>query len=475
MNISCPRLVVAALRGGGGKTTISLGLIAAWRRQGHRVVPFKKGPDYIDAGWLSLAAGRSCFNLDTYMMSREKVLASLALRSARNADLCLIEGNRGLYDGTDESGTHSTAELAKLINSPVILVVDCTKVTRTLAAIVLGLKQFDPAVSIRGVVLNHVATSRQEALVRSTVENYTGLPVLGAIPRIRGENLPQRHLGLVPVQEHPETKRVCDMLADLAEKHINLDQLLELAGKAQPKSAPDLLWPQPAPESKSRVKIGVIRDSAFQFYYPENLEFLEKIGAELITFSALSEGKLPEIDALYLGGGFPETHAELLAGNEDLRIALLKAAKAGLPVYAECGGLVYLGRELIYKGKVFPMTGFFPVTFGLEARPRGHGYTILEAVETNPFYTPGQELIGHEFHYSHPLEYDPGQLKLALKVKRGFGFDQGMDGLTKQNVLGMYTHLHALGNTTWAEALVQRAAEFRAARDAKMKREVNVS
>ncbi|MBW2624141.1 MAG: cobyrinate a,c-diamide synthase [Deltaproteobacteria bacterium] len=465
--MSCPRLVVAALRGGGGKTTISLGLTAAWRRQGCRVIPFKKGPDYIDAGWLAQAAGRPCFNLDTYMMPLERILGSLAKRSSQNSCLCLIEGNRGLYDGTDESGTHSTAELAKLVHAPVILVVDCTKVTRTLAAIILGLMHFDPDVSICGVVLNHVATARQEALVRSTIEQYTGLPVLGAVPRIRGKNLPERHLGLVPVQEHPETRRVCEMLADLAEKHIDLDRLREMAGKAQPISAPASLWPEPAPEQRGKVKIGVIRDAAFQFYYPENLEYLERIGAELITFSALSGNTLPEVDGLYLGGGFPETHAELLSGNQNLRKAILKAGEEGLPIYAECGGLVYLGRELIYKDKKYPMTGFFPVTFGLETRPQGHGYTILEAVEANPFFPAGQELVGHEFHYSHPLDYDSDRVNLALKVKRGYGFDRGMDGLTRQNVLGTYTHLHALGNTVWAEALVKRAAEFRADRTSK--------
>jgi len=463
VNVSYPRLAVAALRGGGGKTTISMGLLAAWRSKGRRLVPFKKGPDYIDAGWLARAAQFPCFNLDAYLMTAEKVMQSFTGRVGRDLDGALIEGNRGLYDGTDEAGTNSTAALAKLLGAPVVLVVDCTKATRTLAAVVLGCLHFDPAVHIGGVILNQVATSRQEALVRSTIEAETGLSILGAVPRARDQFLPERHLGLIPPQEHPAGGVVIKTLADLAQKHLDLERLWELA-----LSAPDLdyspgLWPGPAPEPRGQVKIGVIRDSAFQFYYPENLELLERLGAQLVTFSALSMAVMPEVDALYLGGGFPETHAEILAGNEGLRRELYRAAAAGLPIYAECGGLMYLGREMVVKEKTYPMAGVFPVTFGLESRPQGHGYTILKAVKSNPFYAAGHELVGHEFHYSRPLKYEPSEVNLVFEVRRGYGFDRGLDGLAVNNVLGTYTHLHALGTTRWAEALIDLAFKHKEA------------
>jgi cobyrinic acid a,c-diamide synthase len=457
-----PRLVPAALRGGSGKTTISLGLIAAWRDQGRRIAPFKKGPDYIDAGWLAQAAGAPCYNLDPYFMSPETIVDSFARRSA-GADIALIEGNRGLYDGTDAAGTYSTAELAKLLRAPVVLVIHCTKATRTLAAIALGCKVFDPEVELAGVILNEVATGRHEKVIREAIENYAGLPVLGAIPRVGTTDLPERHLGLVPHQEHPRAKQVLDLLGGLVRDYCDLERIRTIAENAPPLEAPDApIRPVVAPSSV-KVKVGVIRDSAFQFYYPENLEALERLGAELVVFSSLDASILPEVDALYLGGGFPETHAELLAQNVGLRDSIRRAVECGLPVYAECGGLMYLGQSLVLKGNTYPMAGVYPVSFSLEEKPQGHGYTRARADRENPYYPLGAELIGHEFHYSRPLDYDPARVNLVLEVSRGHGFDRGRDGLLSHNCLAMYTHLHALGNAAWAEALVRLAVERRSA------------
>jgi len=473
VNRACPRLVVAALRGGCGKTTLSLALISAWREQGLRIIPFKKGPDYIDAGWLAQAAGSQCYNLDPYLMSPEQLRRSFAFRTARGVDGAVIEGNRGLYDGTDRAGTYSTAQLAKLLDVPTILVLDCTKVTRTLAAVVLGCRQFDPEVRLAGVILNQVGTSRQEALIRSTIEESTGMPVLGAVPRVRDQDLPERHLGLIPHQEHPKAQSVLKLLSEMAFKYIDLDRLWQTA-----LSAPHLQgeamspWPSPPSRTKSQVSIGVIRDSIFQFYYPENLEALERLGARLVVFSSLSSSDLPEVDALYLGGGFPETQAEVLARNEGLRSSIRRAAESGLPIYAECGGLMYLGRALLLKDKAYPMAGVFPVSFGLEERPQGHGYTIVRADRPNPFYPTGQELVGHEFHYSRPVDYDSKEVNLVFAVKRGAGFDHGRDGLVVNNVLGTYTHLHALTSNLWAEALVDRAAKFSGDRNRPGRQEV---
>lgn len=462
MNRPCPRLVVAALRGGCGKTTLSLGLIRAWRKQGRRIISFKKGPDYIDAGWLARAAEYPCYNLDPYLMSRKQVWRSFAYRTGQGLDGAVIEGNRGLFDGTDQAGTYSTAQLAKLLKSPIVLIVDCTKATRTLAAVVLGCQKFDPELSLGGVILNQVATARQETLVRSTIEAATGVPVMGAVPRVRDQDLPERHLGLVPHQEHPKAASVLDRLGDLASGHLDLDRIWKLAA-----SAPDIQeepaspWLAPDPSPRKQVRVGIMRDSIFQFYYPENIEALERLGAKTVIFSSLSASALPEIDALYLGGGFPETHAEILARNEDLRGDIRRAAEAGMPIYAECGGLMYLGRNLLLNGNSFPMAGVFPVSFGLEPRPQGHGYTIVRADAANPFFAPGREMTGHEFHYSRPVDYDPSEVNLIFDVKRGFGFAEGRDGLVRRNVLGTYTHLHALGTSLWAEALVDLAVKYR--------------
>lgn len=463
MTITAPRLIVAALRGGCGKTTISLGLISAWRNQGRYVIPFKKGPDYIDAGWLAQAAGTNCYNLDPYLMSGRTMLTSFAYRTCGEDMLAVVEGNRGLFDGMDTDGSCSTAELAKHIKAPTILMVDTTKATRTLAAIVYGCRMFDPELNLAGVILNQVATSRQEKLVRTVIENDAGVPVLGAVPRVRDHDLPERHLGLVPHQEHPAAQKALDFLAHLVGDNVDLPALEQVARNAAPLECPggEDLWRDLPPARPDRVRVGIIRDSVFQFYYPENIETLERLGAEPVVFSSLDTRKLPELDALYLGGGFPETHAGVLAENQSLRDDIRRAAESGMPIYAECGGLMFLGRELCLQSGTYPMAGVFPVSFTLEERPQGHGYTQVVADRENPFFTEDTLLVGHEFHYSRPVDYDPEQVRLVFKVKRGHGFADGRDGLSYKNVLAGYTHLHALGTTRWAESLLDLAGRFR--------------
>lgn len=456
MTAEYPRIVIAALRGGAGKTILSMGLIAAWRKKGLKVVPFKKGPDYIDAGWLALAAGRACYNLDSFLMEKSQLLQSFTGR-AGGGQVAVLEGNRGLFDGMDLSGNHSTAELAKLLKAPVILVVDCSLVTRTCAAMVLGCQQFDPAVDIKGVVLNRVARSRHESMVRASIEKYCGVPVLGAMPRQERNAFPERHLGLIPCQEHPAAMDALNEAIKMVETNVEVENIHEIALKASPVNLVHPLTPRSAPFQGKRPRIGVIRDSAFQFYYPENLEELAKAGAALTEISALQNKELPEIDLLYIGGGFPETHAAALAENNEFRASLRKAIESGLPVYAECGGLMYLGESLVLQGKAYPMVGVLPVVFGLERRPQGHGYTILEVQKPNPFFLEGSILRGHEFHYSRVLHWRDAQCHFVFSVKRGHGFDGNWDGLCYKNVLALYTHIHALGTKEWAGALIQKA------------------
>lgn len=459
-----PRLVMAAMRGGAGKTTLSVGMAAAWKRQGKNVAPFKKGPDYIDAAWLSLAAGRECRNLDLFLMGRSKALASF-VKTAQATDVALIEGNRGLYDGADAQGHSSTAELAKLLRAPVIMVVDGNKITRTAAALLLGCLKLDPAVEFRGVILNRVAGARHERILRQAIREICQIPVLGAVPRVDHFPLTERHLGLIPPQEHFGADKALEKSAHLAETFLDLEALWAIAHGACPlpevpeaKSEPSV-----GPTQGDQPVIGVMKDSAFQFYYPENLEALKEKGARILEVSALKERALSPMDALYIGGGFPETHAECLAENQPFCQSLRQEIERGLPVYAECGGFMFLGERLAIRGREFPMAGVLPVSFVMEKRPQGHGYTEVEVEGENPFFPVGSCFRGHEFHYSRIVSF-PEKSHLAFRMKRGTGIDGKRDGLCHKNVMASYTHLHSLATPQWAEALVRKARGFRLSR-----------
>ncbi len=454
-----PRVVVAGLRGGSGKTTLALGLIAAWRQRAGEVVPFKKGPDYIDAGWLTLAAGQPCYNLDPYMMSGEQILESF-WQHVQGAHGAVIEGNRGLFDGMDAEGSCSTAELAKLLHAPVLLVVDATMVTRTAAAAVLGCQHLDPAVPIRGVILNRVAGPRHEGMLQTTIERYCGVPVVGAIPKLKENDFPERHMGLVTALEHPEAREAILARFQVVERYLELEKVITIANQAPP-----LDWKPAYPKKRiskayRQPAIGVIKDSAFQFYYPENLEALEKRGARLVAVNSLQDRTLPALDAIYIGGGFPETHAEQLAANSQFRGSLRSAIEAGLPVYAECGGLMYLGRSLDIEGRVYPMVQALPMDFQLKKKPQGHGYTKLEVVENNPFYPIGITLKGHEFHYSRVIRSNLTSNSLVFAMRRGTGIMDKKDGVCYKNVLATYSHVHAIGTAEWAEGLIRRALNY---------------
>jgi cobyrinic acid a,c-diamide synthase len=466
MKTKYPRIIIAGMKGGAGKTLVSLGIIAALKKQGQSIVPYKKGPDYIDAGWLSSAAEHACFNLDPFLITREKIISSFVGHYGK-ADCAVIEGNRGLYDGMDAAGTYSTAELAKTLQAPVILVIDCTKVTRTAAAMLLGMLKFNPKVKISGVVLNQIAGKRHEKVIREAIAKYCKVPVVGAIPKLRGEQLSERHMGLTPFQEHPEVKKAIAACGEIAEKYLDLDTIREIAQKAG-HGAWGLRLGSANHESRITnhgVRIGIIRDSAFQFYYPENFEELEKRGAKLIEISALKAKKLPEIDALYIGGGFPETHAIALGRNTSFRASVRKAVEQGLPVYAECGGLMYLGEALVMDRKTYPMAGIFPLRFSLEKKPQAHGYTMVKVQRANPFYKKGALLRGHEFHYSCVISPVKGKnLQFAFRMERGEGIMDGQDGICYKNALATYTHLHALGCPEWAEGMIQQAIEYRKGR-----------
>ena len=453
-----PRILIAALRGGSGKTILSIGIAAAWKKLGKKIASFKKGPDYIDTGWLALAAGRPCYNLDTFLIPKELVFQSF-LQHASEIDISVIEGNRGLYDGIDLAGSTSTAELAKLIHAPVILCIDGTKTTRTMAAAVMGCMQFDPEVEIKGIILNRVAGPRHEQILRTSIEHYCGIPVLGAVPKLGRQNFPERHMGLIPTPEHAWAQDSIETAAQIAIRYLDLSALEKIARQAagMPAGTKSSLRSDTYP----RPKIGIIKDSAFQFYYPENIEALELAGAETIFISPLRTDTIPPVDALYIGGGFPETHAEQLAQNTRFKEQLKALANEGLPIYAECGGLMYLGEELVLDETSYPMAGVLPVVFGFSKKPQGHGYTIVKVEEPNPYFVTGLKLKGHEFHYSRVIDWRGSDQDLIFSMKRGTGFFNNRDGVLYKNVLATYTHIHALGTPYWAEALVRNAMTFK--------------
>ena len=449
-------IVVAGLGGGSGKSIVAVGLVAAYAKN-RKVVPFKKGPDYIDAGWLQLAAGNPCYNLDPYLMDRETIRNSFT-GHARHADMAIIEGNRGLYDGVNVDGAYSTAELAVELELPVLLVVDCTKTTRTVAALVLGCLNLDPRVMIRGVVLNRLGTARHETIVRQSVEHYTDIPVVGAIPRSKTDYFPQRHLGVTPFQEHDGAGQTTFMLAEMAGKHLDLKTIEDLM--------PDISFSAETLQKNTgkvsaEVRIGILKDAAFQFYYPENLDALVDAGAELVEINAMTADKLPDLDGLYIGGGFPETSAKRLAENSSFRQSVKAAAKKGLPIYAECGGLIYLGESILLDGEEYPLVGVFPVRFGLHPKPQAHGYTELVVQSKNPFYGEGVMIRGHEFRYSRILSWDGKEEDLVFEMKRGVGFMDKKDGLAYKNVLALYTHIHSLSTPLWAGNFVAAASAFK--------------
>ena len=450
--------MVAGLSGGSGKTLVSLSLLLEARRRGFAVRAFKKGPDYIDTAWLSWASCAGAHNLDTYLMGFERTLDSFTAH-AINGGINLIEGNRGLFDGVDTKGSHSTAELAKLLEAPVVLVVNATKMTRTAAALVLGCQKLDESVRLIGVILNQVAGKRHEMVLRGAIESACGIPVLGAIPKVQGsEILPSRHLGLITPEEFTGAGALASQICALAGGRIDMDRLLETAHRSPH------LCSAPVPVTRVQdtpdVKIGYVSDSAFTFYYSENLDALRAGGADLVPVSALRTAALPDdLDGLYIGGGYPETHAEALAGNTGFLRSLRHAACEGLPIYAECGGLMLLSRSLYWNGASYPMASALPFSVEVCNSPQGHAYVELQVDTLNAFYPRGLRIKGHEFHYSKIIA-DACPPATACAVLRGAGCYNGRDGIIFENVWASYAHVHAVATPEWARGFLSAARRF---------------
>ncbi len=448
------RLLISAAHKSSGKTTISIGLCAALAARGEAVQPFKKGPDYIDPLWLGLAAGRPCYNLDPYLSGAAELRAELA-RRMQGATIGIVEGNKGLYDGVDLEGSNSNAAVAALLGAPVVLVVDARGMTRGIAPLILGYQAFDPGIRIAGVILNRVGGARHEAKLRAAVEHYTTLPVLGAVREDERMSIEERHLGLVPSNEAEGARARVDEIGALIASQVDLDAVLAVA-RAAATLAP-VPAGAPAPAAGARVRVAIARDAAFGFYYPGDLEALREAGAELVAFDALHDTRLPQADGLFIGGGFPETHMEALAANEELRGQVRASIEAGLPAYAECGGLMYLARSIEWNGRCAPMAGAIPADIVMHRRPVGRGYVHLRETSSCPWPrrpdAHAQPIRAHEFHYSS-VENLPADTEFAYEVERGHGIDGRHDGIVHRNLLASYAHLRTIEDNPWAPRFV---------------------
>ncbi len=446
------RFLISAAHKSSGKTTLSLGLAAALRKRGLSVQTFKKGPDYIDPIWLGLAAGRPCRNLDFYLQPHHELLDTFA-RHAATADAALVEGNKGLYDGLDLSGSNSNAALAQLLGLPVVLVLDARGMTRGIAPLILGYQAFDPGIRIVGVILNRLGGTRHEAKLRAVIEHYTDVPVLGAVLENTELTIVERHLGLMPANETAVAEARIAAIARTVSGQVDIDRLLQVTATDQP------LRPRSAPQPVAAgpiIRLGIARDAAFGFYYADDLDALRQAGAELVPFSPIADAQLPEVDALFIGGGFPECFMRELEANTGMRESVRRAIEAGLPAYAECGGLMYLARSLAWRGEKREMAGVIPADVVMHDKPVGRGYVRLAPTGNHPWVPPDahpDEIPAHEFHYSSLENLDPA-LRFAYEVKRGHGTDGRHDGVVYKNLLASYTHLRSAGSCSWAARFV---------------------
>jgi cobyrinic acid a,c-diamide synthase len=459
------RLFVSAAAKSSGKTTITLGLAAALHARGLKVQTFKKGPDYIDPMWLARASGRASYNLD-FNTQRPDEIRALYARAYGDADIALIEGNKGLHDGVDPLGADSSAALAKLLRAPVVLVVDAFGMARGIAPLLLGYRSFDRDVEFAGVILNKVGAARQEGKLRQAIENYTDLKVLGVLGRDKGLNIDERHLGLTTPSETGECDEVIAHARDAIFEGVDLDALLAAAAPEEQRPTP-VLRALPAPD----VTLAVARDAAFGFYYADDLEALQEAGARLVFVDMLRDASLPPCDGLFIGGGFPETQSKGLAANESMRESVRAAIESGLPTYAECGGLMYLTRSISFRGEADGaarnMVGVIPADAVMDAKPQGRGLVRVEPTADFPWpEAGGGPVAAHEFHYAR-LENVAPDLRYGWRVKRGYGVDGQRDGIVIKNLFASFTHRRATSRDRWTDQFVAFVRQKRKRQGAK--------
>ena len=450
--------LISAAHKSSGKTTISLGLCAALKSRNLSVQPFKKGPDYIDPMWLGQAAGNDCHNLDFNTMDVEEIRAVFGKYSS-GKDVSIIEGNKGLYDGLDLDGSNSNAALAKLVSAPVILVIDARGMTRGIAPLILGYQTFDKDLQIAGVILNQLGGSRHESKLRAVIDHYTDVPVIGAVHHDKSLEIVERHLGLIPSNEAHEALKRIRQVGERIAQQVDLDALMTIAKKAILPTVTTMANQSETFRLHRPLRIGIARDSAFGFYYPGDIQAFMDAGAELVFFDTIHDTSLPQVDGIFIGGGFPETQMESLEKNRSMRDSIRNAIENGLPAYAECGGLMYLTKSLSWNGKQCQMAGVIDADTIMHSKPQGRGYVKLSETSNHPW--PRSEIdvnssnfiAAHEFHYSSLSLIN--ESNYAYKVKRGTGIDGNHDGIVYKNLLGSYTHLRDVNNNHWVQRFLQ--------------------
>jgi len=457
------QIFISAAHKSSGKTTVTLGLCAALRTRGIDVRPFKKGPDYIDPMWLGRAAGHDCHNLDFHTMDSNEIKDTVGFY-AKGSDISIIEGNKGLYDGLDLDGSNSNAALAKLLDAPVVLVLDARGMTRGIAPLILGYQAFDPDIRIAGIILNQLGGSRHESKLRAVIEHYTDVTVIGAIGKNPDLQILERHLGLIPSNEQDDAARQIKSIGSVIAEQVNLDTLLDIA-KTAPVPAAPAVSPFRINSLLHPLRIGIARDEAFGFYYPGDLDAMRQSGAELIDIDMLRVQALPDIDGLIIGGGFPESCMETLQANDAMRHAVGGAVESGLPVYAECGGLMYLARSLTWKGRTCAMAGVIPADAVMHEHPQGRGYVRLETGAGFPWPAgTGKTVAAHEFHYS-ALEHMQAPHSYAFRVLRGTGIDGKHDGYVYKNLLACYSHQRSTRSNRWTQQFLEFVAQCKSRPD----------
>lgn len=452
-----PRIVVAGTHSGVGKTTITLGMMAAFVKRGLVVQGFKVGPDYIDPAYHTEVTERPSRNLDTWMLDKDWVLETFH-RGSLTADIAVIEGVMGLFDGKDSlSNVGTTAEVSELLNAPILLVIDAAGMARSAAAVVKGYQTFHPTLTIAGVIVNRVGGEGHYRLVKSAIESACLVPVVGYLPGNAQFRIPERHLGLLPAIERGELKTLFDHLAETISATVELDRVYKLACEAPPLPSENSVVVRDK-STDGPVVIAVARDAAFNFYYPENLELLEHCAAKLVFFSPLAGDKIPdEANGLYIGGGFPEEFAARLSGHTDVLDEIRYRIELGLPTYAECGGMMFLAEELVDgQGQSHPMVGIIPARVAMQERIAGFGYREVTSPADNWLLCGNAVARGHEFHYStieFRAPYQPAYHVLGPDLAKRLN-PATTEGYLKANVVAGYTHLHFASNPTIARNFV---------------------
>ncbi|WP_134704057.1 cobyrinate a,c-diamide synthase [Ammoniphilus sp. YIM 78166] len=452
------RIVLAGTGSGAGKTTLTIGLMAALQRKGYQVQGFKCGPDYIDPTYHTAVTGRASRNLDSWMLPHE-TLKEIFQRGSEGADISIIEGVMGFYDGKEAtSNKGSTAEISMLTESPVILVVNCQSMARSVAAVVKGFQCLSEETRIAGVIANKVGSEGHFRIVKAAIEQECGIPVLGYLKREEEVEIPERHLGLVPSIERGELNPLFQRLADLVSATIDLDEVMKIASQAPLLQAESCLFEQR--EDEPRVTIAVAKDPAFHFYYPENLELLQAYGAKCVYFSPLAGESVPEeADGLYIGGGFPEEFAAELASNKEVLDSFRTTIQKGVPTLAECGGFMFLTEELVTtSGACYPMVGIIPGKVTMQKRLSALGYREITGVEGNFLLGPDTQAKGHEFHYS-TFSTD-GEVEFAYETKGLRGTKS--EGVLQDNLVAGYTHFHFASNPQIVKNWIEKCLEVKA-------------